>query len=75
MGHEPEGASIYGSENIKIAKVEAVSLQKEYNRLSTTFKNLVDNMATSMSVTADMVCSSLAPKEETPADSNIPQGA
>lgn len=75
MGHEPEGASIYGSENIKIAKVEAVSLQKEYNRLSTTFKNLVDNMATSMSVTADMVCSSLASKKEAPADSNFRQDA
>ena len=59
MGHEPEGAAIYGSENIKITKFEAVSLQKEYNRLSTTFKNIVDNMATSMSVTADLVCNSL----------------
>jgi len=65
MGHEPEGAAIYGSENIKIAKIEAVTLQKEYNRLSTTFKNIVDNMATCMSVTADMVCNSLnAPNTE-----------
>ena len=59
MGHEPESAAIYGSENIKIAKIEAVTLQKEYNRLSTTFKNLVDNMATCMSVTADLICNSL----------------
>ena len=59
MGHEPEGAAIYGSENIKIAKIEAVSLQKEYNRLSTTFKNIVDNMATCMAVTADMICNRL----------------
>ena len=65
MGHEPEGAAIYGSENIKISKIEAVTLQKEYNRLSTTFKNIVDNMATSMSVTADLVCNSLnAPNKE-----------
>ena len=65
MGHEPEGAAIYGSENIKITKIEAVTLQKEYNRLSTTFKNIVDNMATSMSVTADLVCNSLnAPKAD-----------
>jgi CRP-like cAMP-binding protein len=63
LGHEPEGASIYASENIKIAKIEAVSLQKEYNRLSTTFKNIVDNMATSISVTADLVCSSVISKK------------
>lgn len=74
LGHEPEGASIYGSENIKVAKVEAVTLQKEYNRLSTTFKNIVDNMATSMSVTADMVCNTLASKKATPADSKVRQG-
>ena len=69
LGQEPEGASIYGSENIKIAKIEAISLQKEYNRLSTTFKNIVDNMATCMSVTADIVCSSLTSKKEAAADS------
>jgi len=72
LGHEPEGASIYGSENIKISKVEPISLQKEYNRLSTTFKNIVDNMANCMSVTADMVCSSLASdKAAAPADPTL----
>ncbi|MBR9986729.1 MAG: cyclic nucleotide-binding domain-containing protein [Desulfosarcina sp.] len=74
MGQEPEGASIYGSENIKIAKIEAITLQKEYNRLSTTFKNIVDNMATCMSVTADIVCNSLASKKEVAADSDPRQG-
>ena len=72
-GQEPEGASIYGSENIKIAKIEAITLQKEYNRLSTTFKNIVDNMATCMSVTADIVCRSLASKKEVAADGNARQ--
>ncbi len=74
LGQEPDGASIYGSENIKIAKIEAVSLQKEYNRLSTTFKNIVDNMATCMSVTADIVCRSLDSKKEVAEDSNARQG-
>ncbi|WP_372679570.1 cyclic nucleotide-binding domain-containing protein [Desulfosarcina sp.] len=73
LGQEPEGAAIYGSENIKIAKIEAVSLQKEYNRLSTTFKNIVDNMATCMSVTADIVCRSLASKKEVTADNDTRQ--
>ncbi len=74
VGQEPEGASIYGSENIKITKIEAVSLQKEYNRLSTTFKNIVDNMATCMSVTADIVCNSLDKKKEGAADGSARQG-
>jgi CRP-like cAMP-binding protein len=73
LGQEPEGASIYGSENIKIVKIEAVSLHKEYNRLSTTFKNIVDNMASCMSVTADMVCSSLSLKNGSAADANTRQ--
>lgn len=73
VGQEPGGAAIYGSENLKIAKIETVALQKEYNRLSTTFKNIVDNMATCMSVTADLVCSSLNLKKASPADSSIRQ--
>ena len=75
LGQEPEGASINGSDNIKIAKVQAVSLQKDYYRLSTTFKNIVDNLATSISVTSEMVCNSLSAKKATAADSTIRQGA
>lgn len=74
LAQEPEGASIYSSENIKIAKVEAELMQNEYNRLSTTFKNMVDNMAACMCVTADVVCHSLSSKKTAPADSNIRQG-
>ncbi|MGA6925835.1 MAG: cyclic nucleotide-binding domain-containing protein, partial [Desulfosarcina sp.] len=66
VGHEPSGASIFGSENIKIAKIQTESLQKEYNRLSTTFKNIVDNLATCNSVTAAMVCSSLVSDKASP---------
>jgi len=73
LGQEPDSASIYGSENIKIAKIEAVTLQKEYNRLSTTFKNIVDNMATCISVTADIVCNSLASKKTVAEDLNARQ--
>lgn len=77
LGQEPEGASVYGSDNIKVAKVQAVSLQKDYNRLSTTFKNIVDNLATSISVTSDIVCNSLNVKKATVADStsSVRQGA
>jgi hypothetical protein len=70
LGHEPEGASIYGSENIKIAKVNGDALQNEYKRLSTTFKNIVDNMATCMTVTADLVSTLLTPREKSAADAD-----
>jgi CRP-like cAMP-binding protein len=75
MGHEPENASIYGSENIKITKVEIVSLQKEYNRLSATLKNIVDNMASCMSVTADMVSNYITKMKSAPANADIRQGS
>jgi CRP-like cAMP-binding protein len=75
MGHEPENASIYGSENIKITKVEIVSLQKEYNRLSTTLKNIVANMASCMSVTADMVSNYITKMKSAPANADIRQGS
>ena len=67
LGQEPDHASIYGSENIKISKIETESLEREYSRLSTTFKNIVDNMATCISVTADAVCNQLLAEKETDA--------
>jgi CRP-like cAMP-binding protein len=69
LAQEPEGASICGSENIKVAKVQAISLQKEYNRLSTTFKNIVDNLATSICVTSEIACNTLNAKKPTATDS------
>lgn len=74
LGQEPEGASIYGSENIKIAKIQAVSLQKEYNRLSTTLKNIVDNMVTCISVSTERVCNTLNADKGVTADETIRQG-
>ncbi len=56
FGHEPEFASIMASKDLKVRKVDMEQLQEEYNRLSTTFKNFVDNVATSVSVTTKVVC-------------------
>ena len=67
LGQETDAASVYGSENIKIAKVQAVSLQKEYNRLSTTLKNIVDNIANCISVSSETICSAMNGKNETAA--------
>jgi hypothetical protein len=55
LGKEIEKAAVYGSKNTKIAKYEAAPLHQEYNRLSTTFKNIVDNTTNCMSITAEKV--------------------
>jgi CRP-like cAMP-binding protein len=60
LGQEPEFASVYGSEEIDLVQIDGTTLQGEYNRLSTTFKNIVDNMATCMTVTADLITSRVA---------------
>ena len=69
LNQEPEGATVYGSENIQIAKVQSVSLEKEYTRLSTTFKNIVDNLATSISITSETACNTMNAKTSNSAPS------
>lgn len=59
MGLEPEHCAVYGSDNIKISKIEVASMLDEYNKLSVTFKNIVNNMATCMAFTANTICDAL----------------
>lgn len=56
LGHEPEFASIMAAKDLKVRKVELAHFQKEYNQLSTTFKNFIDNVATCISVSTRVVC-------------------
>ncbi len=74
MGQEPEQSAIYGSEDIKISKTEVASLSDEFNGLSVTFKNIVNNMATCMTFTADSICEARRSKQESiAADTNARQ--
>ena len=57
LGHEPEFASIMSNKELKVRKVETARLTAEYNQLSTTFKNFIDNVATCVSVTTKVLCS------------------
>jgi CRP-like cAMP-binding protein len=52
IGQEPYSASIYASEDLETAAVDLEGLQKEYETLSTTFRNIIENVATSVSITA-----------------------
>ena len=69
LNQEPQGAAVIGSENVQLAKIQAISLQKEYNRLSTTFKNIVDNLAACISVTSETACNNLKSEKAKVADS------
>lgn len=56
FGHEPEFASVMATKELKVRKVDVAQFQKEYNQLSTTFKNFIDNVATCVSVSTKVVC-------------------
>ena len=56
IGHEPFSASVYGSNDLKLRTVNPEDLQNEYNHLSSTFKNIVENVATCISVTTMLAC-------------------
>jgi CRP-like cAMP-binding protein len=51
IGHEPDHASVYVSDNIELIPLHTDSLFREYDSFSTTFKNITESMATSISVT------------------------
>jgi CRP-like cAMP-binding protein len=56
LGHEPELASVMATKDLKVRKVDPAVFQKEYNQLSTTFKNFIDNVATCVTVSTKVVC-------------------
>jgi len=56
LGHEPYSASVYGTENIEVRELDVESIQKEYEKLSSTFRNIIENITTSISVTTMLAC-------------------
>lgn len=56
FGHEPDYASVLAPGDFKVRKVDAARLREEYNQLSTTFKNFVDNVSTCVNVSTKVVC-------------------
>lgn len=56
LGHEPEQASVMAAKEFKVRKMDLEKLREEYNQLSTTFKNFVDNVATCVSISTQVVC-------------------
>ena len=54
-GHEPYSATVFGSEDLKVSKIDPNRLTVEYNQLTTTFKNIVEHICTLISVATMMV--------------------
>ena len=52
MGLEPTSAIVLGDKRLKVATIDHSSLQNEYEELSLTFKNLLENISTHILATA-----------------------
>ncbi len=55
-GQEPEGATVLASEDFKVAPVDAAKLQKEFERSSSMFRNIMQNVAASIAATTTIAC-------------------
>lgn len=56
IGHEPHAASVFASKDLKIAPLDTVGIQKEHKKLSSSFRNIIENIAISVSVTTMIAC-------------------
>ena len=56
MGHEPHSAAVFSSQNLKLAAVDSEKLKLEHEGLSSTLKNIIEHLATSVSVTTLVTC-------------------
>ena len=55
MGHEPDNASVLASKDLKIVSMDTTGFQQEYDNISTTFKNIIENVATCISATTRVI--------------------
>ncbi|PQP32737.1 hypothetical protein C6A36_02900, partial [Desulfobacteraceae bacterium SEEP-SAG10] len=56
IGQEPYSASVFGSKDLKISEIDPDVLGKEYNQLSSTFKNFIEHLANCILVTSMLAC-------------------
>ena len=62
MGHEPYSAAVFSSNDLKLAAVDAKKLESEHQGLSSTLKNIIEHLATSVSVSSVVTCDFLKQK-------------
>jgi len=56
ISHEPGAASIFASEDFKFKELPLQDLQEEYNTLSTTMKNMMENTGNMISAITLTIC-------------------
>ena len=56
MGHEPYSAAVFSSDDLKLAAVDTKKLESEHQGLSSTLKNIIEHMATTVSVSTRVTC-------------------
>jgi hypothetical protein len=54
IGHEPHQASVFASGSLKTAEVDLKTLSEEYEDLSLTLRNLIENVAINISLTTNV---------------------
>ncbi|MEN8245145.1 MAG: cyclic nucleotide-binding domain-containing protein [Thermodesulfobacteriota bacterium] len=55
MGHEPEKASVLASKDLKIVSMDTGVFQQEYDNISATFKNIIENVAACITATTRVI--------------------
>jgi len=56
LGHEPYSASVFASPDLKLTSMDPQELQREHDKLSSTLKNILAHLSTSISVTTLIAC-------------------
>jgi hypothetical protein len=65
-GQEPDGASVLGSGDLKVRSISLRGLREEHDRLSATFRNLIEHVAQAVSVTSRVASGFLKEAKNTP---------
>jgi len=56
VGHEPHAASVFSSPDLKLSAVDAEKLQNENKGVSSTLRNILEHLASCISVTSLLAC-------------------
>jgi len=56
MGHEPHAAAVFASQDLKISPIDVAGLVAEHEALPNSFRHIIENLATCISVTTMIAC-------------------
>lgn len=62
IGQEPHSASVFAAKNLAVSDLDIDNIHKEYDQLSVTFKNILENLGSCISATT-MVASEMYKKQ------------